>query len=123
VVKISDTGYRADWSPSGDRIAATDDVTGAGILDAATGKKLRALNPSPYFPIWSPDGMKIAAIQNARTNEIYLYDPETGEGKLAVEFPKDFNAAFKACWTADGKSLIISRQDLRSHIVLLENFR
>ena len=49
-------------------------------------------------------------------------DPETGARRLAVEFPQDFVAMFRAAWTQDGKSVIVNRRERVSHIALLENF-
>ena len=51
-----------------------------------------------------------------------MIDAETGERRLAVEFPQPFVAMFRAAWTQDGKSVIVNRRERVSHIVLLENF-
>jgi hypothetical protein len=55
-------------------------------------------------------------------NSVWMIDPETGEERLAVQFPQDFVAMFRAAWAQDGKSVIVNRRERTSHIALLENF-
>jgi len=124
-------GFRGDWSPDGSRIAydkqllqgsvrERDFQTSLEIADAATGKLLRKVSATDLgSPIWSPDGKRLSATQD---NSVWTIDPETGEGRRAIEFPKDFVTLFRAAWTQDGKYVIVNRRQRVSHIVLLENF-
>jgi TolB protein len=125
-------GFRGDWSPDGGRIAydtlllqggprdRENRTTTLEIAEAATGKVLRKLSAGGLeSPVWSPDGKRLSATSG---NSVWMIDPETGERRLAVEFPKNFVAVFRAAWTPDGKSVIVNLQERTTHIVLLENF-
>jgi Tol biopolymer transport system component len=122
-------GFRGDWSPDGRRIAYDSQLLQGSvrerdyqptleIAEASTGKVLRKLSPLGS-PVWSPDGKQLTATAG---NSIWIIDPETGARRLAVEFPQDFVAMFRAAWTQDGKSVIVNRRERVSHIMLLENF-
>jgi Tol biopolymer transport system component len=124
-------GFRGDWSPDGSRIAYDKQVLGGSvreadyqitveIAEASTGKFLRKVSQGNLTsPIWSPDGKRVSA---TRGNSVWLIDPETGEARLAVQFPRNLVAMFRAAWTPDGKSVIVNLRERVSHIVLLENF-
>jgi hypothetical protein len=53
---------------------------------------------------------------------VWTIDPETGEGRRAIQLPSNFVTLFRAAWTQDGKYVILNRRQRLSHIVLLENF-
>jgi len=124
-------GFRGDWSPDGSRIAYDKQVLQGSvreadyqntieIAEASTGKFLRKVSQGNLTsPIWSPDGKRVSA---TRGNTVWLIDPETGEARLAVQFPRNLVAMFRAAWTPDGKSVIVNLRERASHIVLLENF-
>jgi serine/threonine protein kinase len=125
-------GMRGDWSPDGRRIAYDiqvlqgsvregDNQSTLEIAEASTGKVLvrKAFRQSLASPVWSPDGKRLSAVAG---NSIWMIDPETGGQRLAVQFPQDFVAMFRAAWTQDGKSVIVNRRERTSHIALLENF-
>jgi Tol biopolymer transport system component len=125
-------GFRGDWSPDGGRIAYDTLVLQGGprerenqtttleIAEASTGKVLRKVSAgSLQSPVWSPDGKRLSATSG---NSVWMIDPETGERRLAIQFPQNFRVLFRAAWTPDGKSVIVNRQERVSHIVLLENF-
>ena len=79
-------------------------------------------SPEPLLsPSWSPDGKRIAIVQDG-VGTIWVHDVKTGDVRAAVEFPPDFHFVFKVSW-ADAQSLVVNRQELRSNIVLVENFR
>lgn len=126
------SGFRGDWSPFGGRIAYDTLLLQGGprereqrtttleIAEASTGKVQRKLSSANLeSPVWSPDGKWLSATSG---NSVWIIDPETGERRLAIQFPQDFVAFFRAAWTPDGKSVIVNRQERVSHIVLLENF-
>jgi Tol biopolymer transport system component len=125
-------GFRGDWSPDGGRIAYDTQVLQGGprereqrtttleIAEAETGKVLRKLSAASLAsPVWSPDGKRLSATNSG--NSVWIIDPETGERRLAIQFPQNFVALFRAAWTQDGKSIIVNRRERVSHIVLLEN--
>jgi Tol biopolymer transport system component len=125
-------GFRGDWSPDGRRIAYDIQVlqgsvreggnqSALEIADASTGTVLvrKAFRQALESPVWSPDGKQLSATAG---NSVWMIDPEKGEQRLAVQFPQDFVAMFRAAWTQDGKSIIVNRRERTSRIELLENF-
>jgi len=94
--------------------------TSLEIAEASTGRVLRKV-PAPNLvaPVWSPDGKRLTATSG---NSVWMIDPETGDRRLAVQFPQHFRVLFRAAWTPDGKSVIVNRQERVSHVVLMENF-
>jgi Tol biopolymer transport system component len=92
-------GFRGDWSPDGGRIAYDKELlqgsmreTGSQpsveIAEATTGKVLRKLSVSDLgSPVWSPDGKRLSATQR---NSVWTIDPETGEGRRAIQMPAKF---------------------------------
>jgi serine/threonine protein kinase/Tol biopolymer transport system component len=124
-------GFRGDWSPDGSHIAYDiqvlqgsvregDNEVALEIAEASTGMVLRKVSGAGLTsPVWSPDGKRLSATSG---NSVWMIDPGTGERRLAVEFPKNFVALFRAAWAPDGKSVIVNRRERLSHIVLLENF-
>jgi Tol biopolymer transport system component len=124
-------GFRGDWSPDGGRIAydkqllqgsvrESDFQATMEIADAATGKVLQKVSVRDLAsPIWSPDAKRLSATQE---NSVWTIDPETGQGRRAIQLPPNFVPMFRAAWTQDGKYVILNRRQRVSHIVLLENF-
>ena len=126
-------GFRGDWSPDGSRIAYDRQAlqgnpgergqapVGIEIAAASTSKVLTEVEaPTLMSPVWSPDGKRLSATSG---NSVWIIDPETGQRRLAVQFPANFFLIFRAAWTPDGKSVIVNRQERTSRIVLLENLR
>ena len=74
-------------------------------------------------PIWSPDARQFSIVRSDGylKDSIWIFDAQTGQGRLAVQFPGRSHMIFLAGWGRDGKSLIVNRQETISHIVLLEN--
>jgi Tol biopolymer transport system component len=123
VVDDSSVPFRLDWSPVDNRIAYRVEPTGTiRAVDADTGKIVLESAFYGSFPVWSPDGSTLAVVEGEAGNRIFVLDARTGASRLAVQFPEDFHMIFRASWTPDGKSLIVNRQEVRSHIVLIEGF-
>jgi len=122
-------GVRGDWSPVSNRIVYSTATEGNHLemADAETGTVLWK-TPWPdagiTLPCWSPDGRRFTAIRSESPQEhsVWIFDSQTGEGRLAVKFPPPFHMIFRVAWTGDGKSLIVNRSETVSHIVLVENF-
>jgi Tol biopolymer transport system component len=74
--------------------------------------------------VWSPDGRHVSYGRSGNSDQssIWVADAETGESRLAAQFPRRFHIIFRAGWSRDGKSLIVNRNQPVSSIVLLENF-
>jgi Tol biopolymer transport system component len=124
-------GVRGNWSPTGDRIAyASDGVNGIRNAIEVSDLSGKVELQIPYddadmaLPTWSPDGRRFTAVHRERgdCNSVWIFDAQTGKGYKAVQFPAKFNLWFRACWTVDGKSVVVNRQELVSNVVLLENF-
>jgi Tol biopolymer transport system component len=120
VLLTPETGTRGDWSPSGNRLVYYGERR-INLLDMDSGKIVRTFPQLDYenaLPVFSPDGRQFSAPQ--RDGSVWIFDTESGEGRIAVQFPAPFPMVFRACWTRDGKSLIVNRNLTRSHIALLE---
>ena len=76
------------------------------------------------LPVWSPDARQFTVVRSDgyRKDSIWIFDAQTGQGRLAAQFPGRFHMIFRAGWARDQKSLIVNRVENVSHIVLLENF-
>ncbi|MGH8245681.1 MAG: TolB family protein, partial [Gammaproteobacteria bacterium] len=119
------SGVRGDWSPVANRIV----YTAQGRLEVADAEDGKILLKVPFagwtwtLPVWSPDGRRFTAVQSGHPSDaIWIFDAETGQGRVAVKFPGRFHMLFRAAWGKDGQSLIVNRSETISHIVLLENF-
>jgi Tol biopolymer transport system component len=119
-------GTRGDWSPVDSRIVYLA-PTGLEVADVNSGSvqlsvQIQGLTWS--LPAWSPDGRQFSAIRtgSAISDSIWIFDAQTGQAREAAKFPGRFHMIFRAGWTDDGRSLIVNRNEIVSHIVLLENF-
>jgi Tol biopolymer transport system component len=113
-------GLRGDWSPAGDRIAYDVNDNRVRIAEASSGKVLREVQKSNLSsPVWSPDGKLISAHGPA---SVWTIDPNSGDAKLAVQFPQDYRFTFRAAWMPDGRSVVVNKYMTTSQIVLLERF-
>jgi serine/threonine protein kinase len=127
-VRVSDEpAVRGDWI--GDRLILSGGRSLAiVIVEAGTGKVLRKIGEPGQglvgLPVWSPDGRRFTALRrdNYLKDSIWIFDADTGQGRLAVEFPGRFHVLFRAAWGKDAKSLIVNRVETISHICLIENF-
>jgi serine/threonine protein kinase len=118
--KITDGGIWPDWSPLDNRIVFWSQ-RGIKVVDTDTSNVLIDIEFPGSFPVWSPDAKSFAAVRGDDGNTIHLFDAATGQSRLAVEFPPNFHMIFRASWRPDGKALIVNRQELVSHIVLIDN--
>ncbi len=127
-LRISERGGRVDWSPVDNRVIYFDwEANRVEIAEADSGKILLQVPLSggaAALPIWSPDARQFSVVRSDgyRKDSIWIFDAQTGLGKLAAQFPGRFHMRFRAGWSKDQRSLIVNRFETVSHIVLLENF-
>jgi Tol biopolymer transport system component len=124
-VRVSDErGVRGDWIGDRHVFWAQGFVI---VTEAGTGKTLREIPMREWtrtLPVWSPDGRRFTAIRSDSylRDSIWIFDADTGDRRLAAEFPGRFHMIFRAAWGKDAKSLIVQRIETISHIGLIENF-
>jgi Tol biopolymer transport system component len=109
--------YYPRLSPDGRFIAVSalgDESSKGGrniwVHDVANGTKKRVTSPggNDNFPVWSPDGKKIAfASSRSGTYQIHLVDLESGKEEMLLktdtrQFPNDWSPdALHLCYTED----------------------
>ena len=101
------------WSPDGKRIAFSSDRNGGGQVWVANadggGLKQLTFNPTADmatgFPVWSPDGSKLAVYHDGTT---ILLDPNRSQTEQnAEEIPKDPRYRIVVWdWSPDGSKLL-----------------
>ena len=116
-------GLRGDWSPAGDRIAYdVDTANRLRIAEASSGKLLREVKGSGNEPDFTCLEPGREAHQHARKLVGMGRKPDSGEPRLAIQFPQGYHLSFPGSLTPDGKSVVVNKQVTTSRIVLLENF-
>jgi len=108
------------WSPDGKRIAFSSDRNGGGqtwVCNAdGTGLKQLTFNTEPDagtgFPVWSPDGTKLAVFKR---DTAFLIDANTGEQLFTLPNPPDGQGMVPWDWSPDGTKLagVIAQGKLR----------
>jgi serine/threonine protein kinase/tricorn protease-like protein len=98
------------WSPDGKQLAFSSDRNGGGKawVSNADGTGMKQItfsneeNLAAGFPVWSPDGKKIAVSLSGTT---FLVDPATGERLFTLPPPPDSQRMAPWDWSPDGKKL------------------
>ena len=108
------------WSPDGKRIAFSSDRNGGAQIwvcnaDGTGMKQLTFANEpdaATGFPVWSPDGTKLAVFLR---DTAFLIDANTGERLFTLPNPPDSKGMVPWDWSPDGKKLVgvISAQPTR----------
>jgi TolB protein len=124
--------FRGDWirlpDGSGTRIVSTlGGDGGVRIFDVERRRVVRDVRfagDSLALPVFSSDGRSFSvSLREGRNREaIWIYDVETGEGRVAARFPERFRFLFRAAWTDGDRTLVVNRYDVISHIALIDNF-
>jgi Tol biopolymer transport system component len=92
------------------------------VADSSSGKVLGELRMDGIgltSPVWSPDGQTISL---HATSSVWIADRNLENARRAVQFPPDYRYMFRAVWAPDGKSLLVNKRNVRTRIVLLQNF-
>lgn len=98
------------WSPDGKRFAFTSDRNGGGQVwvsnsDGTGMKQLTFSNESDAatgFPVWSPDGTKLAVFLR---DTAFLIDSSSGERLSTLPNPPDSKGMVPWDWSPDGKKI------------------
>jgi len=109
------TGYEPHLSPDGKRLLIKRD-SNLWVIDLAHQTGIRLTNAVSQFPVWSPDGSRIAFASNG----IYLMAANgTGNAELKLE-----GALFPFDWSPDRRFILFERrgEKTRLDIWALPNF-
>ena len=126
--KLKDGFFRGDWMrrpDGGTSIVTTRESAGiAELIDGETHAVVWTNSqPSPGtgMPMFSPDGrvISVAARQSRDRDVIWVLDASTGAAKLAARLP--FHVTFRANWIDNGTAFLVNKEQLESHIVLVDH--
>ena len=120
--------YAARLSPDGTRVAVEvqDENTDIWVHDLARGTQTRlTFDPGlDRFPVWTPDGERIAFASNRGGGSLDIFwklAVGTGQAELVVSEPNRVLHSWS--WTPDGQSLLLNEAGLDIGMVTLEGDR
>jgi serine/threonine protein kinase len=124
---LSARGFRHPrFSPDGTRLAFTVGVTASGVgADAdvwvyglASGTLSRLTFDGRAFPVWSPDGRRIAYLDPKRS--MILVKSADGAGAEETIAPRAADAVVVGDWSPNGHTLALTRLGSVNEILLVE---
>ena len=121
LVPVSGSVNYAALGPSGKRLAL--EVRGQIVSVPASDGELRLLEDKPgtraMFPVWSPDGKKVAFVSD-RTGENEIWLDDAANDSEAVQLTKGLKAnPYALTWSPDGSNIATGDRDGR---ILLVHF-
>jgi Tol biopolymer transport system component len=101
----------AHFSPDGKRVAVTDQGSGSRgiwVYDIPRGTMMRLTYAADDFPLWTPDGKRIAYMQESNRTFAIKWKPANGSGpEETLIGPQNF-LQVPMSWSPDGKFLAFS---------------
>jgi hypothetical protein len=101
--------WSVSWSPDG-RLLATASDDGAGVWDAATGRKLFPLQGHSgvvHFVSWSPDGTRLATGSSDSTAKVW----DAAGGRELLTLQGHTSGVRSVAWSPDGRRLATGSAD------------
>ena len=110
------------FSPDGTRLAVTvnqptdQSVWIYGVADRTVSKL--TFTGSAYFPVWTPDGRKIAYhYERGDTFGVFWTNSDGAGSRRALVLTPHGPALFPGTWTPDGRSMVAEAQEARLWVV------
>ena len=129
--KLFDGSFRGDWigKPDGSGSLIVTNVFGTELglrlLDVEGRRVLwQRGSGSGVMPMFSGNGrqVSVATPDGRDRHAITVYEVASGTSRVAVRFPQPFRIAFRVSWTDNDRAFVFNRQQLISHVVMLDNF-
>jgi Tol biopolymer transport system component len=125
--KFLDEGIRGDWikRPDGEGTWIATASSSVHLIDVERRALVWAspLDGTGFaMPMFSRDGRSISAVftEGRDHTVVRIFDAATGQSRDAVKLP--FLGVFRANWVDDDRALLVNRQDLVRHTVMLDHF-